>query len=159
MKKLGLLVVAIVLTTITGVFAQAKKGSFLQIQEPVKWQVGVQKISETEGVINIVANIEKGWNIYGLKVPEGGPTSTTFKFQFTDGATLNKGVLSNPKVSVKHDDIFGMEVPYYTGKVTFQQKVKLQKGQTTVTGQVLYMACDDEQCINPDPYDFKVVIK
>lgn len=151
MKKLGLILATIVLT-ITGAFAQ--------IQEPVTWGVAAKRLSDTEGVINIEATIKSGWNIYGLNVPDGGPTSTTFKFDLTGGATLNKGVISNPKVKTKNDEIFGMEVPYYTGKVIFQQKVKLKKGQATIVKcTVDYMACDDQQCINPDPYNFKIEIK
>lgn len=149
MKKLGLLLVATILTI---------GGAFAQIHDPVKWSVASKKLNAKEGVIFIKATIDKGWNIYGMNVPDGGPIPTSFKYTPAKGVTLN-GKTAAPAPKSKHDANFGMDIPYYTEVVTFQQKVKLVNGQATVKGEVEFMACDDERCLPPDVYEFTVTIK
>ena len=52
-----------------------------------------------------------------------------------------------------------MNVGYFKKEVIFQQKVKLNKGTTTVKGSVEYQACDKTQCLPPTDYAFSVAIK
>ena len=150
MKKLGLLVVAI-LMTVTATFAQ--------IQTPVKWQVAAKKINSKEAVILIKATIQNGWHIYGQNVAEGGPIATTFTFKNSKDFALNGKPVENVKAQTKYEDVFKMNVPYFTKEVVFQQKVKLNGKQASVSGTVEYMACDKSQCLPPDEYNFTVAIK
>jgi hypothetical protein len=45
----------------------ALKGS-AQILKPVKWSYGAKKISATEAVVFIKANIDGGWHLYSQTV-------------------------------------------------------------------------------------------
>ncbi|MBD1431907.1 sugar transporter [Sphingobacterium sp. DN00404] len=149
MKKLSLLIV-IVLFTIAGAVAQ--------IHNPVKWSVASQKLTDKEAVVFIKATIDNGWHIYGLNVPNGGPIATSFAFGSSKDYSLN-GKVAAPAPKSKFEKVFDMNVPYYTKEVVFQQKIKLNKGQTTVKGTVEFMACDAERCLPPDEYAFNVTIK
>ncbi len=149
MKKLSLLL-AVALFTVTGAVAQ--------VLNPVKWQVASKKLNDKEAVIFVKAVIQEGWHIYGLNVPDGGPISTSFTFAPSKDFTLN-GKIAAPAPKSKYEKEFKMDVPFYSKEVTFQQKVKLNKGQTTVKGAVEFMACDKERCLPPDEYAFNVTIK
>lgn len=151
MKKINLLM-AFVLFTVTGAFAQVFK--------PVQWSVATKKISAKEAVVVIKANVEEGWHIYGLNVPTGGPIATSFKFTADNGAKANGNVAAKAPKS-KFEDVFKMNVPYYNGEVMFQQKVALSGNgkPTKVKGVATFMACDKERCLPPDEYEFAVTIK
>jgi DsbC/DsbD-like thiol-disulfide interchange protein len=150
MKKLSLLIVAVVMTM---------SAAIAQVQTPVKWQVASKKINSKEAVVLIKATIQNGWHIYGQNVADGGPLPTTFTFKNSKDYTLNGKPVENVKAKTKYEDVFKMNVPYFTNEVVFQQKVKLNGKQTNVSGTVEFMACDKTQCLPPDEYNFTVAIK
>lgn len=151
MKKIGLLVVA-VLMTITATFAQ--------VHNPVKWEVASKKINSKEAVVFIKATIQSGWHIYGQNVPNGGPVPTSFTFKSSKDFALNGAVAPSAKPKSKYEEVFKMDVPYFNNQVVFQQKVKLNGNKaTSVSGTVEFMACDKSQCLPPDEYNFTVTIK
>ena len=47
--------------------------SFSQILNPVNWEFGSEKISETEYELVFVAKIDFHWSLYSQFVEEGGP--------------------------------------------------------------------------------------
>jgi DsbC/DsbD-like thiol-disulfide interchange protein len=150
MKKLSLLIVAVVMTM---------SAAIAQVQTPVKWQVASKKINSKEAVVLIKATIQNGWHIYGQNVEDGGPLPTTFTFKNSKDYTLNGKPVENVKAKTKYEDVFKMNVPYFTNEVVFQQKVKLNGKQTSISGTVEFMACDKTQCLPPDEYNFTVAIK
>ncbi|WP_317164355.1 protein-disulfide reductase DsbD domain-containing protein [Sphingobacterium sp. SGG-5] len=150
MKKLSLLIVVVWITMGSAVG---------QIHKPVKWSVAQKRLNPTEGVVFIKATIQEGWNIYAQNVPDGGPIPTSFIFKPSKAYTLY-GKTAQPKPKTKYEDVFKMNVPYFTREVVFQQKVKLNSSKpTTVSGIVEWQACDKSQCLPPDEYNFTVTIK
>ncbi|WP_196934150.1 protein-disulfide reductase DsbD domain-containing protein [Sphingobacterium hungaricum] len=149
MKKLNL-VIAVFIFSITA--------SFAQIYNPVKWEVAFKKFSSTEATVYIKATIEDGWHIYSQTVGDGGPIATSFKYKASKDFALN-GKTIEPKAKTKYEDVFKMNVPYFSKEVVFQQKVKLNAGKAAVSGTVEFMACDAERCLPPDEYAFTVNIK
>ncbi len=149
MKKLGLSIALLLILVTAGI---------AQIHNPVKWSVASKKLNSKEAVVFVKATIQEGWHIYGLDVPEGGPIATAFTFSPSKEYTLN-GKVAAPAPKSKYEKDFKMNVPYYPNEVTFQQKVKLVKGQTTVKGTVEFMACDKSQCLPPDEYNFNIAVK
>ena len=150
MKKFSLVIVAI-LVAVTGAFAQ--------IHNPVKWEVAQKKLNSKEGDVFIKATIQNGWHIYSQTVPSGGPIATSFSFKPSKDFVLN-GKTAEPKANTKYEEVFDMNVPYFTRQVVFQQKVKLNSNKpTSVSGTVEWQACDANQCLPPDEYNFTVTIK
>src|SRR5690606_4331124 len=139
MKNLSLIVVMVLM---------GASSAFSQILEPVKWEFGSKKINDKEAVVFMRAVIDKGWHIYSMNVEDGGPIKTSFAFASSSDFSLI-GKTAEPKPKVKYEDVFGMDVAYFNNEVVFQQRVKLNKGQTTVRGVVEFMACDAEQCLPP----------
>ncbi|WP_293946829.1 MULTISPECIES: protein-disulfide reductase DsbD N-terminal domain-containing protein [unclassified Sphingobacterium] len=149
MKKLVLLMTAVILTI---------AGAFAQIHKPVKWTVASKKVNDKEAIVFVKATIQDGWHIYSQNVKDGGPIPTSFSFAKATDYVLT-GKTAEPKPKVKHEEVFKMDVGYFTNEVIFQQKVALKKGAATVKGTVEWQACDKSQCLPPDEYAFAVTIK
>lgn len=128
-----------------------------QIEQPVKWSYAAKKINDKEAVVLLKATIQKGWHIYSQK-QENGPIPTTFTFA-KSGDYDPIGTPSEPKGIKHYEEVFDTDVVYFENQVVFQQKVKLNKGSTTVKGAVEFMACDDSKCLPPDEVAFSIPIK
>jgi len=52
---------------------------------------------------------------------------------------------------VKHEEVFGVDVKYFEGKVDFVQRVKLRGSAKNefFPGTVEFMVCNDQQCLPP----------
>ena len=44
-----------------------------QIHQPVKWKIKLEDSKTAEKEIVFTATIEKGWHLYDMNLPEGGP--------------------------------------------------------------------------------------
>jgi len=145
----------IVLALCTFAFAATLKA---QVLTPVRWSYGAKKISNTEAVVFFKATIDPGWHIYSQHVADGGPVKTSFTFKASTDFTVD-GVTAEPKPISRMEKVFNMEVGYFENSVIFQQKIKLKTGQTTVSGTLEYMTCNDHQCLPPDDIDFNIPVK
>lgn len=128
-----------------------------QILRPVSWSYGAKKISPTEALVFLKATIDAGWHLYSQHVKAGGPIPTTIRFDKSADYVL-EGKTAEPKPVVRMEPTFNMHVAFFEKTVIFQQKIKLKKNQTTVTGVINYMTCDDKQCLPPDDVKFSIPI-
>lgn len=133
-------------------------GASAQIENPVTWSYGQKKISKTEAIVFLKATIEDGWHIYSQNVKPGGPIKTTITFSSSKDYT-KVGATSEPKPMTKFEKTFDMNVSYFEKQVIFQQKVKLNKANTTVKGKIEFMVCNDSKCLPPSDVDFSVQVK
>lgn len=140
-------------------------GSFLsvilflqaQILEPVKWDIKLIDSESAEKEIRFTAKAEKGWHLYDMNLPEGGPVSTSFTFEKKQGVELIG--IPTPSVAPQkvQDEMFNMELRWYGGTVTFTQKIKVNDPKKfKLTGEVEFMVCNDETCLPPEriPFSF-----
>ncbi len=149
MKKIFLVFILVAF----GLFAKA------QIEQPVTWSYAAKKISKTEAILYIKANIEEGWHLYSQKVRPGGPIPTTFTF-VPSKAFSRIGAVLEPKAITKDEKVFNMIVAYFEKSVIFQQKIKLKSTQSfSVKGKVEYMVCNDSQCLPPTEVEFDIRVK
>ena len=133
-------------------------GAFAQLQDPISWTYAAKKISKTEAVVYIKANLDEKWHIYSQTTKPGGPTKTVFTFAPSKDYTL-VGKTVEPKPIVKYEKVFNANVPYFEDEVVFQQKVKLNKGVAVVKGKVEYGVCDDKSCLPPTEFAFSIPVK
>ncbi len=145
MKKLSI-VLAFLSTVVMG---------FAQIVEPIRWT----SVSNEDGKsieITFEATIDAGWHLYGLDMPDDGPSSTTFAFTTLQGVELDGTITSNSPLVEKYEDMFGLELSWYENSATFVQKLKIiDNDNWVVAGDVNFMGCNDESCIMGDPFNFK----
>jgi thiol:disulfide interchange protein len=126
-----------------------------QILEPVKWSFSTEKISDKEFELVFTAKIDEGWNIYSQFINGDGPVATSFSFDKNKEVRF-KGKVSETSDKIKEgmDEVFGIEIKKFGKRAIFKQKVKVSDLNTTVTGVLEYMTCDDEKCLPPTQVDF-----
>jgi len=121
-----------------------------QIFEPVKWKTTVEKISESEFDLVVIATIDEGWHLYSQSIPEDGPIPTTFSFKDVEGNYQLVGKPTEDKGHEEFDKVFEMDIKYFENEATFKQRIKLlSDDKITIAGTVEFMVCDDTSCLPP----------
>ncbi len=131
-----------------------------QVQDPVKWNYTAVKKSGKDYLVTISATLGPGWHIYSMNTPNGGPVATTFNFKRNPLLVINGKTTETGALSTVHDDIFGVDVKYYSETVTFTQPVKLKSAvKTNLSGTIKYMVCNDKMCLPPKTVPFNIQIQ
>ena len=119
-----------------------------QIQEPVIWETSV--ISDTIKniyTIRLKANIEKNWHLYSQFSDPNGAIPTEFKFKKNKKYRLI-GRVNETESTVAYDEVFEMDLSYFTEKAIFTQKIEIfDTNLNKIEAEVNYQACDDKLCI------------
>ena len=130
---------------------------FSQILNPVKWEFGSEKISETEYNLVFVAKMEAHWALYSQFVEEGGPLPTIFSFESGPNFELIGNVTESDENKVtQHDPVFDMVVSKYYDKAVFKQRVSVASSEFNIDGNIDSMTCDDTKCtyLPDNPFTF-----
>ena len=127
---------------------------FAQMQNPVKFTVSQNKLSDSEFEIVFKGQIEAGWHVYSTDIASGGPTAATVEFDEIKGAEPVGKLKPTGHVIKKFDEMFGMDVTYMEGTASFTQKMRITGPTYTVKGYLNYGACNDENCIPPSQAEF-----
>jgi len=131
-----------------------------QVQDPVKWNYSAVKKADKEYSVTIAATLAPDWHIYSMTTPDGGPVATTFNFNRNPLVTITGKPEENGKPQTIYDDIFGVNVKYYSEAVTFVQSIKLKSAvKTNVSGTVKYMVCNDKMCLPPKTVPFNIQLQ
>lgn len=150
MKRYLLAIIA-TLAVISGIQAQ--------ILKPVTWSSSVEMNDERNGRLIFKANIDEGWHLYGIDLPEGGPNPTTFTFDKVEGMTLNGDITPSRKPHEQVDMVFHLKLNWWEDKVDFYQDFTLNEpnGAYLVEASVRFQGCNDGSCIPPstETFDFK----
>jgi DsbC/DsbD-like thiol-disulfide interchange protein len=126
-------------------------------QQPVVWQFEAGTLKGDEATLFISADLAPGWHLYSQRIKKGGPIPTRFTFDSEPdyapaGVTEESGT-----ADVFFDDIYDMEIIWYTGEVQFSQRFKVRRPDVTIQGKVEYMTCNNQICI-PGVQKFSVGI-
>ena len=155
MQKIRLFVAALLLTVLGAVSGLAQRPVH------VHWTTEVEEISATEGVVKWTADIDEGWHIYGLTMPDLGPDAvgpqlTLFTIQPSPGLELVGDVEPSEPATVKFDENLKLNLPMWEHKVSFTQKFRLAEGAkgAHIRGELEYMACTDKACTPPTTEEF-----
>lgn len=126
-----------------------------QILTPVTWKIHLDDTGAPEKLIVFTATADKGWHLYDMNLPEGGPISTSFTFETLTGAELIGTPTASVAPTTVYDEQFAMNLRWYPGTVSFTQKFKVtDAAKFKMEGQIEFMACNDETCLPPDQIDF-----
>ena len=147
------LAVALAFMALTGAQAQI-------LRDIVSWTRTVEDNSPTEKTIVLTASIKPNWHLYATDLPAGGPTPTHLLVDKISGAELVGKLTSDTKPIEKYDPNFEMNLRFFSGKVTFRQKIRItDPTKFAFEGAIRHMACDDERCLSPSNWDFSVQTK
>ena len=126
-----------------------------QIHTPVKWKIKLEDSGKPEKEIVFTAVADKGWHLYDMNLPAGGPVSTSITYETMKGAELVGKVVSSVAPTSVYDELFAMNLRWYIGTVTFTQKIKVTDAKAfKLAGELEFMACNDETCLPPERVEF-----
>jgi thiol:disulfide interchange protein DsbD len=98
------------------------------------------------------AEIEPGWHLYSMTVPDGGPIPTTITVEET-GAFKSGGPPVEPPPIPWFDQNFGMETNYFESFAEFSVPISVKPtapgGSQTLSIKVRFMVCNDTSCLPP----------
>jgi len=128
------------------------------ILDPVKWSMKIDKVTDDTYDLTYQARIDDGWYVYSQYLEsDDGPQKTEFNYDPSDAFTL---VGKNEEISdyrkAGHDEFFDMEVIKFKKQVDFKQRVKVTDTTKPIKGYLLFMTCDDGQCLPPTDVSFYV---
>ncbi len=126
-----------------------------QILTPVKWKINLEDNGTPEKTLVFTATSEPGWHLYDMNLPEGGPVSTSFSFETTNGVEIIGTPTPSKQATTVYDELFAMELRWYGGTITFTQPIKVTDAKKfKLEGEVEFMACNDETCLPPERIEF-----
>ncbi|MDR3194155.1 MAG: thioredoxin family protein [Tannerella sp.] len=126
-----------------------------QIFAPVKWEIKLTDPESAEKEVWFTATADRGWHVYDMNLPDGGPVSTRITFETKKGVELTGKPTPSVAPTTVYDEMFGMDLRWYAGKVTFTQKIKITDPKKfQLEGEVEFMACNDETCLPPEHIAF-----
>ncbi|MEP6594717.1 MAG: protein-disulfide reductase DsbD domain-containing protein [Ginsengibacter sp.] len=140
-----------IIFTLTALFFLS--ASFAQILNPVKFNYSAVKKGDKLYEVHIKTLLEPKWHIYSVKNPKGGAEPTTIKVKEGKGVGVikEKGTLKTV-----FDKEFQLTQNYYENTVDFVQIVKVNSATKNITGNIVYMVCNDKQCLPPKDVEFKI---
>lgn len=125
-----------------------------QIMTPVKWTADMKMTGPDKGEIIMKATIDAGWHLYSWDFPAGeGPQPLEIAFDLK-GARLDGSLTPSAPAHRQMDEIFEMELSWWTSSVTITQKFTATEPTFNIGVNMRYGACNDENCIPPSKESF-----
>ena len=153
LRKVALSLIAVVAMSLVGNSSLSAQ----IIRDAVSWSHSIEDKSPTEKVIVLTAVIKGDWHLYSTELPAGGPTPTHLIVDKLTGAVRVGKQASNQQPIEKFDPNFEMTLRFFGGKVSFRQQIRITDPKKfAFEGAVRYMACNDQQCLPPANWEFKI---
>jgi thiol:disulfide interchange protein DsbD len=129
-------------------------------QDIVKWNFSAKKISDNTYEIHLTPAVQNLWHIYSQTSPEGGALPTKISFNKNPLVAMEGKTKEVGKIVSKYEEVFDVRVKYFEGKADFVQVVRLKASvKTNISGNIEFMACNDEQCLPPKTAQFSIPIQ
>lgn len=114
----------------------------------------------TPARLYITADIGKGWHIYSISQPDGGPLATKITLDASDKFRLLEDFTPSPEPARKTEpEAFGdLPIESHEGRVTWYAPIALADGvdpaALKIGGIVNAQACNDTGCLPPEDFKF-----
>ena len=123
--------------------------AFSQVEKPVQWNYSIEKIDETQLNLIFDAKIDEHWHLYSQYSAEGGPLPLLFTFTENKNYTLINRTTESPTPKKEYDDVFEVDIQYFTSEAKFVQKIELNNDKgfninVVIDGQSCF---DDGKCV------------
>jgi thiol:disulfide interchange protein DsbD len=128
--------------------------AFAQKLDPVQWTLTSETTKAPGGssvAMKLTATLEKGWHLYSLTQPKGGPITSTASLAEAPAVASSK--IYQPGPEKKFDRNFNLETETFGEEVVFWVVADLKKdapaGPAELVENLRYQACDEKQCLPP----------
>ena len=121
--------------------------SLTAYSQAVKWDIKVVGDNTDSPSIVATATIGAGYHMYSQNCPPGGANPLVIKLYDLKGVQPVGGFKANKAYQKEHDEIFDVDQYFYTGTVSFTQKLKPTAKDWSVTVDIKGQACNDSGCV------------
>jgi len=126
---------------------------------PITWNVSVENNSAESATLKFAAEIESGWHLYGLDLPDDGPNATAISLELPEGVVKNGELTPSRNPIVKFDPIFELNLSWWDSDVFFTQELTITDGKShKLDGLIRFQACNDQSCIPPQKIPFSLTV-
>jgi hypothetical protein len=133
--------------------------------DPVAWKVQDAPAKPVKAgarfAVKVVAQIQKGWHIYGLTPVADGPIATRLWVADGQPAAL-AGPVQGTEPQTMQDPAFNMEVQLYEGEVSFSLPMRLTAaappGAQKIVLNASFQSCDNKICLPPKTVKLEVPV-
>lgn len=115
------------------------------VAEQVTWSYKILGDNTPTPSIQITAAVEPGFHLYAPNTPDGGGQPLEFHFD-VKGCTLDGTPKANKAYTKEYNDVFEVYEYFYTGTVSFTQKLKAAADKWEVKAEVKGQVCDEQGC-------------
>ena len=130
-----------------------------QVYNPLSWKFSQKKISDSEYVIKLHVDIQKGWHTFEQHTDSNGPIAMAFTFTPDPDYILEGKTIDEDSCITKFDSTFKVIVKYYLNKAGFSQKIIVHSPNGfTLKGNVYCQVCNESMCLPPKPFEFSIKI-
>jgi hypothetical protein len=106
----------------------------------------------TNIIIDLAADVQSGWHVYGLNQLAGGPTALRVTFDANEVAQI-AGATSGTLPVKKHDAAFDLDTEIYDRSFALHVPVQINQHVTSsaklIPVSVRFQACNDRVCLPP----------
>lgn len=130
-------------------------------QESVVWEEPqLRSLGGNRYQFSVSATVPDGWHIYDLRSYVDGPNPTRIEFEASDGVELIGELSSIEQPTIKWDDIFRQDIGFYSGRVTFEQQLRVDSRKVSqLSVEAEWMMCNDSNCMPPSSEEFVIVLE
>ncbi len=114
--------------------------------DAVSWSYRLVGDNTASPAIEATATVTPGYHLYSQDNPAGGSNPLVFYFDLK-GCTLDGKTVPNKAYTKEFDDTFEVDQHFYTGTVTFTQKLKPTDKNFSVDVEIKGQACNDSGCV------------
>jgi thiol:disulfide interchange protein DsbD len=127
-------------------------GANAQIITPVKWQVSIEKKSNTDYLLTFNGTIEKDWHLYSQVTLKGGAATLQLLFPNSKNNFSIVGKATESATTSKFNDVFGVNENFFIDKAELQQRIVVtEPNNKLIQVELVYQVCK-EVCVPQRTY-------
>ena len=125
----------------------------------VSWTTTSKKIGDKKYEVRLTATIAGNYHMYAQIAGVEGPVPTTISFTPNPLLLLQGKPVEQGKKITKLEEAWDGKVNFYEKTVSFVQIVQGKtKAKTNLNGKIEFMVCDDQLCLPPSEFNFKIPV-
>jgi DsbC/DsbD-like thiol-disulfide interchange protein len=132
--------------------------------DPVAWEIDAAPAKAVKAgarfSVKLVAKIQDGWHMYGLKPVADGPIPT--RIWIGDGPAQLAAAVQATEPQTLMDPSFNLEVQLYEGEAEFTLPLRItpaaSEGAQKIIVNASYQTCDNKICLPPKTVKIEVPV-
>ena len=125
----------------------------------VSWTTTSKKIGDKKYEVRLTAIISGNYHMYAQIAGVEGPVPTTISFAPNPLLIIQGKPTEQGKKITKLEEAWDGKVNFYEKTVSFVQVIQAKtKAKTNLNGKIQFMVCDDQLCLPPSEFNFKIPV-